>query len=129
MSTHSALAIATVGLAVLAAALVYWGVQRHAAEGGYQMANSTFAISLLGVSLAVCAAAAGVGWLATAPAPPPGSRAAFCQKHECIGDWEHARGSRVRCADGAYSFSGGIQGACSSHGGLGGPSRSLFGSD
>src|SRR3954471_16321052 len=44
-------------------------------------------------------------------------RAKFCETHECIGDWENANGTRVQCADGAWSFSGGISGACSHHGG------------
>ena len=35
-----------------------------------------------------------------------------------IPNYENGRGYRVRCADGMYSHSGGIQGACSHHGGV-----------
>lgn len=48
---------------------------------------------------------------------PQTKRERFCAKHEGIGDWRDARGYRVRCSDGTYSFSGGISGSCSSHGG------------
>lgn len=36
-----------------------------------------------------------------------------------IPNYENGRGYRVQCADGMYSHSGGIQGACSGHGGVG----------
>ena len=36
-----------------------------------------------------------------------------------IPNYDNGRGSRVQCADGTYSHSGGIQGACSHHGGIG----------
>jgi hypothetical protein len=36
-----------------------------------------------------------------------------------IPNYANGRGSRVQCADGTYSHSGGIQGACSYHGGVG----------
>jgi hypothetical protein len=45
--------------------------------------------------------------------------AAFCQTHDCIGDFDNEPGSVVQCADGSYSHAGGIQGACSHHGGVG----------
>jgi hypothetical protein len=35
-----------------------------------------------------------------------------------IPNYENGRGYRVQCADGMYSHSGGIQGACSHHGGV-----------
>jgi hypothetical protein len=38
---------------------------------------------------------------------------------ENIPSYDEGRGYRVRCADGMYSKSGGIQGACSGHGGVG----------
>ena len=38
---------------------------------------------------------------------------------ENIPNYENGRGYRVQCADGTYSHSGGIQGACSHHGGIG----------
>lgn len=37
-----------------------------------------------------------------------------------IPNYENGRGYRVQCNDGMYSHSGGIQGACSGHGGVGG---------
>jgi hypothetical protein len=43
------------------------------------------------------------------PPPAPG---------ENIPNYENGRGYRVQCEDGTYSQSGGIQGACSWHGGL-----------
>jgi hypothetical protein len=43
----------------------------------------------------------------------------FCTTHDCIPNYDNGRGSRVQCADGTYSHSGGIQGACSHHGGVG----------
>jgi hypothetical protein len=36
-----------------------------------------------------------------------------------IPNYDNGRGYRVQCADGMYSQSGGIQGACSGHGGVG----------
>lgn len=36
-----------------------------------------------------------------------------------IGDFDEGRGYVARCADGALSHSGGVQGACSYHGGVG----------
>jgi hypothetical protein len=36
-----------------------------------------------------------------------------------IPNYDEGRGYRVQCADGTFSHSGGIQGACSHHGGLG----------
>ncbi len=38
---------------------------------------------------------------------------------ENIPYYEEGDGYRVQCADGTYSQSGGIQGACSHHGGIG----------
>ncbi len=37
---------------------------------------------------------------------------------ENIPNYDNGRGYRVQCADGTYSQSGGIQGACSHHGGV-----------
>jgi hypothetical protein len=48
--------------------------------------------------------------------------AEFCATHDCIDNFEEGRGYVVRCADGSWSQSGGIQGACSHHGGLAGSS-------
>jgi hypothetical protein len=41
-----------------------------------------------------------------------------CPYLRCTEDFENGRGSVVRCADGTWSSSGGIQGACSHHGGV-----------
>ena len=45
------------------------------------------------------------------------SDSSFCSTHDCIGDFNNEPGTIVECADGTYSHAGGIQGACSSHGG------------
>jgi hypothetical protein len=42
---------------------------------------------------------------------------AFCGEHTCIGEFEAEPGYVVECSDETYSHSGGISGACSSHGG------------
>jgi hypothetical protein len=43
----------------------------------------------------------------------------FCDIHDCIPNFDNGNGSVVQCEDGTYSHSGGIQGACSHHGGVG----------
>jgi hypothetical protein len=43
----------------------------------------------------------------------------FCSSHDCIPNYPNGRGTTVQCADGTYSDSGGIRGACSHHGGVG----------
>ena len=48
----------------------------------------------------------------------------FCETHACIPNYANGRGYTVMCADGQYSHSGGIQGACSYHGGVAGGSSS-----
>jgi hypothetical protein len=71
--------------------------------------------------------------LATPPAPPSDnslptipsdpsipsdtSAASFCDTHDCIPNFDNGRGYPVQCTDGMWSGSGGIQGACSGHGG------------
>lgn len=42
----------------------------------------------------------------------------FCTFTPCIASFWNGRGYVVQCGDGLYSKSGGIQGACSSHGGV-----------
>jgi hypothetical protein len=55
-----------------------------------------------------------------APSPPGGTGAEdFCTTHDCIPNYPNGRGSNVQCSDGSFSHSGGIQGACSHHGGVG----------
>jgi hypothetical protein len=41
----------------------------------------------------------------------------FCATHVCIANFVNGRGYIVQCLDGEWSHSGGIQGACSYHGG------------
>jgi hypothetical protein len=58
------------------------------------------------------------------PPPVPSSPPAeddpnFCDTHDCIPNYPNGNGYTVQCADGTYSDSGGIQGACSHHGGVG----------
>jgi hypothetical protein len=57
------------------------------------------------------------------PAAPDSTNAGadpnFCDTHDCIPNYPNGNGSTVQCADGSYSQSGGIQGACSHHGGVG----------
>jgi hypothetical protein len=55
------------------------------------------------------------------PEPDPGVEEdpGFCDTHDCIPNFDNGNGSVVQCADGTYSHSGGIQGACSHHGGVG----------
>lgn len=75
------------------------------------------------------------GPIATTPPPPtnstpesgvegPGSfshatDAQFCSTHSCIENFPNGNGSIVQCADGEWSHSGGLSGACSDHGGEG----------
>jgi hypothetical protein len=46
----------------------------------------------------------------------PGT-ADFCTTHDCIASFDSGNGSIVQCNDGQWSQSGGLSGACSSHGG------------
>jgi hypothetical protein len=97
--------IATAAVAVVTARL-WWSVDHEVAA----------------LPVGAVAVVIGVAWLVSLPGDPPpkpGTRAAFCSKHDCIGNWQSASGYRVHCSDGAWSFSGGRQGACSSHGGSG----------
>lgn len=48
---------------------------------------------------------------------PEASEGGFCSTHECIPNYPNGRGYPVECSDGEWSKSGGIQGACSGHGG------------
>jgi hypothetical protein len=47
-----------------------------------------------------------------------GGRPSFCNTHDCIPTFYDGQGSIVQCVDGEWSHSGGIQGACSYHGGV-----------
>jgi hypothetical protein len=59
----------------------------------------------------------------SSPAVPDSTNAGadpnFCDTHDCIPNYPNGNGSTVQCSDGSYSQSGGIQGACSHHGGVG----------
>ena len=54
-----------------------------------------------------------VAILATTGGPPAG----FCSTHSCIPNFATGQGYIVECADGMWSHSGGLRGACSDHGG------------
>jgi hypothetical protein len=59
---------------------------------------------------------------APAVVPPPAAGTGtddFCTTHDCIPNYPNGNGSTVQCSDGSFSHSGGIQGACSHHGGVG----------
>jgi hypothetical protein len=43
--------------------------------------------------------------------------AKFCSEHTCIGNFTTEGGTVVECSDATFSDAGGIQGACSHHGG------------
>lgn len=51
--------------------------------------------------------------------PDSGHTADFCSSHSCIPNFGNGHGSIVQCADGMWSHSGGLAGACSDHGGEG----------
>jgi hypothetical protein len=66
----------------------------------------------------VCTTEAGVVQENDCPPPDPANPPAdFCTTHQCIANFPNGRGTAVQCNDGMWSMSGGIQGACSSHGG------------
>jgi hypothetical protein len=52
---------------------------------------------------------------------PPPEAGGFCATHDCIPNFDEGNCYVVQCEDGTWSHSGGIQGACSWHGGVGGP--------
>ena len=45
------------------------------------------------------------------------SKPGFCSAHSCISNFDNGHGYILQCADGMWSHSGGLQGACSNHGG------------
>jgi hypothetical protein len=49
--------------------------------------------------------------------PPPPDDSDFCSTHVCIPNFYSGAGYIVQCADGMWSHSGGLPGACSYHGG------------
>jgi hypothetical protein len=52
-----------------------------------------------------------------APPSPPAAAMSFCDTHTCISNFDNGNGYIVQCADGEWSQSGGLSGACSYHGG------------
>ena len=46
-----------------------------------------------------------------------GQQSGFCATHTCISSFASGHGYIVQCNDGMWSHSGGVQGACSGHGG------------
>jgi hypothetical protein len=52
-----------------------------------------------------------------APTPPSSGASSFCDTHTCIDNFYNGNGYIVQCADGEWSHSGGLPGACSYHGG------------
>ena len=57
--------------------------------------------------------------LGPAPVDEPDPTSGDTSAGENIPNYNNGNGYRVQCADGMYSQSGGIQGACSGHGGVG----------
>jgi hypothetical protein len=51
------------------------------------------------------------------PVPSDSSATDFCASHACIDNFDNGSGYIVQCNDGMWSHSGGLQGACSYHGG------------
>lgn len=45
------------------------------------------------------------------------AKSGFCSNHNCISNFDNGNGYIVQCGDGMWSHSGGLQGACSDHGG------------
>lgn len=52
-----------------------------------------------------------------APQSAPTDSGSFCDTHACIANFDEGNGYIVQCADGMWSQSGGLSGACSYHGG------------
>ena len=85
------------------------GRERHRLTGGRvwpieRVMNRLFVATLATAALAGCGATQNHG----------------CNGHPCIGNWQKEKaegGTVVQCNDGAWSYAGGIQGACSGHGG------------
>ena len=111
---------------------IRWTLRR---EGGHWVAGAISAQKVSGRTprreLADCpsySAASGAVTPDEAAAVPATEDPGFCETHPCIPNYSNGRGTTVMCADGEYSHSGGIQGACSSHGGVAGGGASSGGS-
>ena len=69
------------------------------------------------VAFAGFAALGVVGDLIPSSSDPATPATSFCDTHTCIASFDDGAGYIVQCIDGEWSHSGGIQGACSGHGG------------
>jgi hypothetical protein len=119
---NAALSAGLVVPAALAGALVLWlGNRRPREPGGRNFVPQAASYSAAAVFIAMA--------LALVVLPHPGSTAEtgsgsgrpetrFCDTHSCIDYFDEGRGSIVQCADGMWSHSGGLSGACSYHGGV-----------
>ena len=83
-------------LAGVGAWLWFWAAEEEVA----------LAVGGLVIVMALVAVAGGA-W----SSPPTG----FCATHKCISNFSDGNGSIVQCADGMWSHSGGLPGACSYH--------------
>jgi hypothetical protein len=74
------------------------------------------AVGVLAGAGLIAAWAGGADW-SLSSGSTSSSAASFCSTHDCIPNFPNGIGFIVQCADGTWSHSGGIQGACSDHGG------------
>lgn len=103
--------------AVVASVIFTWLAGRTSrGEGGHRFEPTSTIIHFASWGAIVFAIV-----VVISPHPPGDSSStnssSFCDSHNCIPSFSEGNGSIVQCADGAWSHSGGIQGACSSHGG------------
>lgn len=86
-------------------------------SGNYQMIEQggSWLIAKAEITPSPCSGAA------PAPSPPTSTSGPgvtdFCSAHTCIPNFPNGAGYIVQCADGEWSHSGGLSGACSDHGG------------
>jgi hypothetical protein len=120
-----AYALSALGCLFVAAMLIMLVLATRPDRGGWSRLRRS--IWTLGAVAGSVVALAGVGfvglWASGADwslhSSSSASGANFCDAHDCIPNFDNGRGSIVQCVDGTYSHSGGIQGACSDHGGVG----------
>jgi hypothetical protein len=83
---------------------------------------STTTVRPPAITKTVTTASGGPSGGAGPPIEVPGSSShgtdtEFCSTHACIPNFPFGHGTIVQCADGEWSHSGGLSGACSDHGG------------
>lgn len=85
-------------------------------SGSYQMIQTggVWLIAKAGITPRGCA---GAGPALPSPRTTSAPSADFCTTHTCIPNFPNGNGYIVQCADGEWSHSGGLSGACSGHGG------------